>query len=390
MGDVFRKVTVIHKDQDGKRCGPGTPGAKRVVIKSKKWYGTVGGKHKALATDKSVARRLLVKYQSEQLEIDAGIRRPAEEKEVEETSLVDHLRKFIQSMRDAGKPDKYVKETKAEVEKVLKGCGFEFARDLDDKAAASKVMDYLARRREEEGVSTRTTNSQGASVKRFAKWLGLHRTGRITLSLISGGNVELDRRRVRRDLSDEEFWLVVRAAEASTVSYRGLDGRARGLLYQLAAWTGLRSNELGTLVRESFDLERGTLRLAVKDEKNRRGNTLPLHPDLIGPLQAYLANVPAGAKVFPGSWSTNKRGARMLRIDLEAANVPYVTAEGYFDLHAHRNRFCSSLARENTPVKLACELSRHSDPKLLLKVYARVRADEKVAAVASLPGRPST
>ena len=57
---VFRKQTTAWK-VDGKTVPAGTPGAVRVTIKSKKWYGSVNGKHVPLCPDKQAAERMLRK-----------------------------------------------------------------------------------------------------------------------------------------------------------------------------------------------------------------------------------------------------------------------------------------------------------------------------------------
>ena len=64
-------------------------------------------------------------------------------------------------------------------------------------------------------------------------------------------------------------------------------------------------------------------------------------------LRAYLAGKPEGEPVWPGTWWT--RAADMIRIDLEAAGLPYAV-EGrdgplYADLHALRHSFVALLDR---------------------------------------------
>jgi hypothetical protein len=104
---------------------------------------------------------------------------------------------------------------------------------------------------------------------------------------LSGGNVKLDRRHDRRALPLDELRAVLGAAARSDVTFRGLSGPDRHVLYLTACATGFRAEELACLRPESFDLD----------------------------------GRPAVAALWPGNWWKN--GADMLRIDLDAAAVPY-------------------------------------------------------------------
>ena len=61
MADVFKKQTVRYYTPDGKRCSPDTPGANKSVEESRKWYGSVNGKHVPLCRDKGASQKLLNK-----------------------------------------------------------------------------------------------------------------------------------------------------------------------------------------------------------------------------------------------------------------------------------------------------------------------------------------
>src|SRR5262245_8657481 len=67
----------------------------------------------------------------------------------------------------------------------------------------------------------------------------------------------------------------------------------------------------------------------------------------------------------------------MLRIDLEAAGVPYIV-EGpdgplYADFHSLRDSSIALLDRRGATLKEAMQLARHSDPKLTMAVYGRAQ-----------------
>jgi hypothetical protein len=90
-------------------------------------------------------------------------------------------------------------------------------------------------------------------------------------------------------------------------------------------------------------------------------------------LREHLAGRPAGVPVWPGGWFDN--AADMLRIDLEAAGIPYVV-EGpdgplYADFHSLRHSYVALLDRCGATMKEAMRLARHSDPKLTMARYGK-------------------
>src|SRR5262249_24862075 len=97
---------------------------------------------------------------------------------------------------------------------------------------------------------------------------------------------------------------------------------------------------------------------------------------------------PAGEPVWPGTWADGD-AAEMLRIDLEAAGVPYVV-EGpdgplYADFHSLRHSYIALLDRSGATLKEAMQLARHSDPKLTMAVYGRAQLHDLGKAVVRLP-----
>jgi hypothetical protein len=104
-------------------------------------------------------------------------------------------------------------------------------------------------------------------------------------------------------------------------------------------------------------------------------------------LRGYLAGRPADRPVWPGTWY--KRAADMLRIDLDAAGVPYVV-EGpdgplHADFHALRHSYIALLDRTGATLKEAMRLARHSDPKLTMAVYGRAQLHDLSETVQRLP-----
>ncbi len=178
-------------------------------------------------------------------------------------------------------------------------------------------------------------------------------------------------------------------ARGSALTFRGLTGEDCYHLYLCACGTGFRSGELAALVPESFDFAGvpATVTLPTAVAKNRRQTTQPLPPAVADALRGFVAPRPPGQPVWPGTW--HERGADMLRIDLEAAGVPYEVPgpDGplYADFHALRHGYVSMLARSSLTVKQAQKLARHSTPELTIGRYAHAELAELGEAVGKLP-----
>ena len=73
---------------------------------------------------------------------------------------------------------------------------------------------------------------------------------------------------------------------------RHLAGPDRAMLYVLAAWTGFRKGELGSLTLRSLRLDGDppTASVAACYSKSRRADTQVLHPELVRQLREWLAS----------------------------------------------------------------------------------------------------
>src|SRR5262249_35870510 len=90
-----------------------------------------------------------------------------------------------------------------------------------------------------QGRSIKTSNLYLDAVKGFLAWMVQdRRTGDNPLAHLSGGNVKLDRRHDRRALPLAELRAVLDGAARSDISFRGLSGPDRHMLYLSACATG--------------------------------------------------------------------------------------------------------------------------------------------------------
>jgi integrase len=440
------------QDEGKTVLAPLTKKGNRIRLLSKKWYGEykdADGQPQCepLSTDKTAAGQMLAERVKKAALKKAGLVNPFEEHY--RRPLLDHLADWEVALLAGGAGVKHVKQTVACARRIIEGCRFDFINDL----SASRVHLYLDGLRESrrvmqpldpnkewyvrkelaemlgvkpsavtpllrqhklEGVgngknrrypkataeslralrsrgrSIKTTNLYLDAIKQFVSWLVQDR--RIAdnpLAHLSGGNVKLDRRHDRRALPIEELRAVIAAARQSDRSFRGLNGKARAILYSVACASGFRAEELSTLRPGSFDLdgELPTVTLSAENAKNGRTAVQPLPTDVAQELRAYLNGRPADSPVWPGRWF--KKAAEMLRIELDACGIPYAV-EGpdgplYADFHALRHSYVALLDKSGATLKEAMQLARHSDPKLTMAVYGRAKLHDLSEAVQRLP-----
>jgi integrase len=451
MSRVFRKSIVRHLDAEGKQVPKGTPGARRVKEKSAKWYGQVPGdkRHIPLCENRSAAQTMLNELVRKAGLATVGLADPYEAHR--QRPLLDHLGDFKNALLAKGDTIRQAEEATAGIRRVLTGCGIVFTSDLSascvmeflasmralrtlpplpsdqdqftprEMAAALGVRrksvtelvrrhglagtgsgkgkarrfplattmylrDHLSR-----GASVQTVNNYLVYVKSFCRWMVRdRRMGEDPLAHLQKGNVKTDRRHDRRELEVDELRSLLAATQTSARSVLGLTGRDRFHLYATACGTGFRASALGSLTPESFDLDpdQPTVTLAARHAKNRRLKVQPLPPDLAELLRDYLADKPAGRPVWGGPWASKRKGAEMLRGDLEAAGIPYAV-EGpdgplFADFHALRHTYLTLLGRNGVDLRTSQELAGHSTPVLTAR-YSHRRLYDLAGAVEKLP-----
>jgi integrase-like protein len=92
--------------------------------------------------------------------------------------------------------------------------------------------------------------------------------------------------------------------------------------------------------------------------------------------------------VWGGTWRRDGKAAETLRIDLEAAGIPYVKdgPDGplFADFHALRHSYITALGRAGVELRTAQELAGHSSPILTAR-YSDRRLHDLASAVEKLP-----
>jgi len=264
---------------------------------------------------------------------------------------------------------------------LIIGCKFINWSDI----SASKVQWYLADLRNNgEGIGSQTSNFYLQAIKQFCRWMVQNRrASESPVEHLKGLNIRTDRRHDRRALEPDEIRRLLENTRNSRKRFC-MTGPQRTMLYRLAVETGLRAGELRSLKVSSLDFDGCTVTVSAGYSKHRRQDTLPLRPDTVTELKAFLVGKMPHTEVFNLPCKDNM--VKMLRADLADAGIPYVDESGrYADFHSLRHTTGSLLAASGVHPKVAQSIMRHSDINLTLGRYSHVFKGQESDAVAGLP-----
>ena len=292
--------------------------------------------------------------------------------------------------------------------RVFGACGWGVLDNLDAEPLTRWLADRRKLTRAEGGFGVQTSNHFVASLKAFGNWcLRSRRLAANPFALTHKLNTAADVRHARREFRPHELAGLVAAAKAGP-TLRDLTGEARAMAYTVASMTGLRASELASLTRESFrlDADPPAVQVAAAYSKRRRTDSVPLHPELVEALRAWLADFKAGALLWPGKWASQFWGGQMVKRDLAAARAAWVASaktaklraereaaddfkprdrEGRcLDFHALRHSFISALVAAGVAPAVAMRLARHSTIALTIDRYTHVNQSESVAGIGKL------
>lgn len=365
-----------------------------------------------LAADKTAAQAMLNELVRKVEREKAGLVDPFEEHR--NRPLQEHLEAWRAYMLNKGNTTMHVTEVVRRVKRIAGARGWQTINDI----SATDVLQALADLRAQ-GLSICTSNHYLRAVKQFTRWLVRERrNAEDRLLHLAKQNSNVDRRHRRRVLQPDEFNRLI-AATKSAPSIEGISGPDRAMMYVLAAWTGFRKGEIGSLTRSSLRLDGDppTATVAAGYSKRRREDTQVLHPELVRQLKQWLALKQIGPRelLFPVSRKVpgglERKTDAMIRKDLARARAAWISeAKGdleetqrrkdsdfltyennrgeFADFHSLRHLFITNLERAGLSPKMAQTLARHSDIRLTLGIYTHVDVAEQVTAIRSLPGPP--
>jgi len=287
-----------------------------------KWYGRFkdeSGKWAARScggADKATSLRRAVQWEGAAGDVRSGRVDPRAERYRTQgaRAIGEHIADFKGMLAAKGDGPDHVADATSHVFRIVKLIGAARLSDL----TADGVRQAVASIRDS-GRALGTCNAILRSVKTFVGWLVTDRRVRYNdLDVVRGFNAATDRRRVRRDLEDDELARLIDAAERGPAAF-GMSGEDRAMLYRTAAGTGFRAGELRSLTPKSFDLaaDEPSISVTASYSKRRRDDAQPIDRGLADTLRPWLAAQAVGEPVFA---LPDKTGA-MLRGDLRLARA---------------------------------------------------------------------
>jgi len=409
---IFKPVTIAYRGPDGRKCHKDTPGAVKLRIVAKVFYGRykdAGGRRVTvpLCPGKRDSETLLAKYIT-----DAKMERAdlapiyAEHRN---RALTEHVDAFQKELLARNNTPKHAQQTVNRAKAVIDGCNF---RKLSD-VQASQIAEWLADERRAGRLSITTSNYYLRDAKSFFAWMVRDRRAESNpVEYLKGLNTATEAHRERRSLSAAEFKLFIEAAAAGETMLR-LSGIDRALLYLVTSSAGFRAQEMASLTPESFALDGDapTLTVEASYSKHKREDVQPIRADLAELLAGWLEDKPGRRRLWPGQWWA--KAAKMVRADLQTARAKWIkaavdardpeeaarrkessflayadSAGRVFDFHALRGQFISGLEAAGVTPKILQTLARHADIKTTLKHYAHVQLADVRGTLDRLPALP--
>ena len=333
-------------------------------------------------TDKQVTQRIAAKLEDEVRLRTSGVIDAAAEKLAasESRPIEEHLTDFTTMMEAGGRTARHIEAIRNYINRMVEACGFHSPGEID----AAKVSSYVAELRRQ-GLGARAANARIGAMKSFTRWMV--RGGKMRTDLmvqVTKLNERTDRRHERRALTDDEAVALIEAASQGDV-VRGMNGSTRAMCYMVALETGLRVSELQSLTPTSFDLadlDNATLTVRAAYSKHRREDVLPIRRDLAEQVARFVEGMESDDQLF----RLPDKTAKMLKVDLEAAGIPFHDDAGrVVDFHALRHTFISRLARSGVWPSVAKTLARHSTITLTIDRYTHTLVEDGRTAVEKLP-----
>lgn len=381
------------KDKRGRtKSAPLAEDGKQIVLEYRQWYieyeGTGGRRIRVKGyTDREATEALA----RDKEKLAARIRQGCVTVDMDRHSMEmgEAIAAWVDDLRRRGKSDGYVYNMKLLMTRMADACCWPTLGSIRSDSLVAWLADLQAGRaslpcqkerskrgRGEKTLSARSLNQYLETARTFVKWCMAQRP----LPWIAddplagiGKADESTKRREKRALTLDEL---ARLKKAS--------GK-RWVIYLTAALTGLRRSELRRLqwgdVR--LDAEQPHIQLRASATKARRADVVPINPELLEALRAIRpANATADQRVFPHipKYATYRK-------DVEVrASIPWRDAQGRLaSFHCLRKTFGTYLALADVPLRVAMDMMRVTDAKLLTGVYTDARLFNTSAAAARLP-----
>src|SRR5438876_6304470 len=315
-------------------------------------------------TDKQIARKRLRELVQEEEDERAGFIRPKKQREAMQRPLLEHIETFIAERYSIGRDEKYVRELQKKLLVLAAEARWKYIEDITPESFCSW--------RRKQKKSPMTLNEDLSAISALLNWLE-PMIEQNPLRSVERMQMAVEPQRQRRAFSVEELRRLIAA------------GGERGIIYLVAASTGIRRGELRSLEWRDvvLDMAHPFIQVRKSVAKNHKDAKQPL-PEYVGRELARLRPVDFGPndRVFKRSMPDMDT----FRKDLSTAGIQYIDNEGRFaDFHALRTTFSTLLALVGVAERIRMELNRHSDPKLTAHTYTDASMLPLSAAIGRLP-----
>jgi len=355
--------------------------------------------------DKAASQKLLVERMAEFERGEAGLLDPFSRHR--KRPLAEHLADFMRHLEARRTTEKYRRNRLTQLRTAFQMMKARFPGDLSTEKAEMMLV-FMER---ELDLGAKTRNHYIAGLKQFGDWgVASERWPVNPFARLKTVRAEDDVRRWRRALTVDELRRLLEAtptaaadrlraryknARGVSIERRLAEGKERALIYKIAAFAGLRQNEIRTLSWKDIELDRepATLTVEARYAKARRTDTIPLHPELAEDLRAWREEVRLRRRCEGRTWSVNDEVvhvpsdmARHFKRDCEAAGIEVEDEAGRcVDFHSLRHTYATLLTLAGVPPRIAQSLSRHSDIGTTMRTYTHVSVANQAEWISRLP-----
>ncbi len=298
-------------------------------------------------SDKQVAEEKLRRIVQNAEREREGLSPPKEQRDAAKRPIESFVGEYMQSRRGLNRDAKYVSELGRKILRLVRECGWSALADVT-------AHSFEAWRAGQPRLTAKTLNEYRNAIFGLCEWT---RVGQNPIRLVEKVRLSQEPKRARRALTADQLQTLA-----------AVSGE-RGILYVLAACTGIRRGELEQIEWRDLHLDgaRPFITVRASTAKNDKLVRQPLPPSVVAILRRFR---PINA--VPTDLAFKRLMPRMKRYrdDLKAAGIPFVDEKNeYADFHALRKTFGTELAKAGVPFRVAMELMRHSDPNLTAKTY---------------------
>jgi len=314
--------------------------------------------------DKRIAQKRLREIVQEKEDERAGFIRPKREREAIQRPVLEHIEAFTAERFAIGRDEKYVRELKKKLLVLVAEVPWKFIADMTPET-------FCAWRRKQK-KSPKTLNDYLSAIGGLLNWLEPV-IGPNPLRFVERMQTAVEPTRQRRASSVADLRRLIAASGQ------------RGVIYLVAASTGIRRGELRSLEWRDVVLDMPQPFIFVRKSIAKN------HTTTKQPIPEYVAR--ELGKFRPVEFRPNERVFRngipdmdTFRGDLARAGIPYIDEQGrYADFHSLRTTFSTLLAVFGIAERIRMELNRHSDPKLTAKTYTDANVLPVSQAIGVLP-----